>query len=167
HGQSIEISGSGFGSKANSAPLIWDDFEGGTLNATVSGGWSLQRDNETYPIYTDVQKYGSGNLSLTNHIEPNANNAPGCQFCGAYQVVPEGYELYTSYRFRFDVTGNDYLVLKLARLASTPHYGGVDYYNGAGTLKYQYQPAADWGYVNLETASDTDIQVTCTGVPAG
>lgn len=163
HGQAIEINGSSFGTKTVVAPLIWDNFENGTLDGTVQNGWSLQRENETYPIYTDVQKYGRGNLSLTNHIEPNG----GCQFCGAYQEVEESYELYTSYRFRLDVTGNDYLILKLARLASTPNYGGVKNYNGAGTLKYQYQPMYDWGYVNLETSSDTDIKVTCTGTPAG
>ncbi len=168
HGQSIQISGSDFGAKAVATPLIWDDFENGTLGGSVGNGWSKQRENETYPIYTDVQKYGRGDLSLTNHIEPNANNAPGCQFCGAYKVVPEGYELYTSYRFRLEVTGDNYAVIKLARLASTPNYGGTDYYNGAGTLKYQYQPAANWGYVNLEPSSVPDeIQATCTGTPAG
>lgn len=163
HGQSIQISGSSFGAKTVAAPLIWDDFENGTLGGSVENGWSQQRENETYPIYTDVQKYGTGNLSLTNHVEPGN----GCQFCGAYQEVEESYELYTSYRFRMDVTGNDYLILKLARLASTPNYGGVRNYSGAGTLKYQYQPMHDWGYINLETASDRDIKVTCTGVPAG
>lgn len=166
-GETIEINGNGFGAKLVAAPLIWDDFENGTVGETVRNGWSRQREKETHPIYTDVQKYGKGNLSVTNHIEPNANNAPGCEFCGAYKVVPESFELYTSYRFRLDATGNDYLILKLARLASTPNYGGVDYYNGTGTLKYQYQPMNDWGYVNLETSPDTDIQVTCTGTPAG
>jgi len=167
HGQSVQISGNSFGEKTVAAPLIWDDFENGTSGELVQGGWSVQRANEDRPIYTDVQKYGQGNLSLTNHIEPNENNAPGCQFCGAYQVVPEGYELYASYRFRFDVTGDNYAIMKLARLASNPNYGGTDYYNGVGTLMYQYQPHADWGYANLLWAEGQDVQKTCGKVPAG
>lgn len=167
HGQSITLSGSGFGIKSQAAPLIWDDFENGTIGSLVANGWEPQRDNETHPIYTDVQKYGLGNLSLTNHVEANSNNAPGCEFCGAYQEVEESYELYTSYRFRYDVIGNNNSVMKLARLASTPNYGGVDNYNGVGTFKYQYQPMVDWGYINLEHSSDANIQQTCTGVPGG
>lgn len=167
HGGAMEIRGCGLGEEASPTPLIWDDFEGGALGELAGDGWRVQRERETHPIYTDVQRYGQGRLSLTNHVEPNVNDAPGCQFCGAYQEVEPSNELYVSYRFRFDVTGDDYGVLKLARLASSPNYGGVDHYNGVGTLMFQYQPHAGWGYANLVTGVGEHPSITIGGVPRG
>jgi hypothetical protein len=40
HGQSITISGSGFGTKATAAPLVWDTFEDGSVNTIGTiGNW--------------------------------------------------------------------------------------------------------------------------------
>lgn len=166
-GAELVIRGCRFGEEPSPPALIWDDFEDGEVDEIVGGGWEQQRSGETHPVYTDAQSYGRGRVSLTNHVEPNINDAPGCQFCGAYQTVDESNELYLSYRFRFDVTGDDYGVLKLARLASNQDYDGVDYYNGTGTLKYQYQPAVGWGYVNLEPGPETSLQTTTSTVPRG
>ena len=162
HEDIVVISGNNFGAKAQGAPLIWDDFEEGANGSTVGNGWKHQRKSD-WPKYTDVKKYGQGNLSLTNHVE----RGNGCEFCGAYQEVEPGKELYFSYQYRFDVTGNDYAILKHGRLTSTPNYGGVDHYRGVGTLKYQYQPHVVWGYVNLEYTSGGNIQQNCSPVRRG
>lgn len=41
HGQTLTITGTGFGTKPVAAPLKYDDFEGGTYGALVGNGWSL------------------------------------------------------------------------------------------------------------------------------
>lgn len=40
HGQSITISGSGFGTKTQAAPVAWDNWEDGTLTIPTVGAWT-------------------------------------------------------------------------------------------------------------------------------
>ena len=61
HGQSITISGSGFGSKSTAAPLLWDDFESGSVGASVatSGKVAWSTDG-TAPVFsTDNNRTGA------------------------------------------------------------------------------------------------------------
>jgi len=66
HGQSITITGAGFGTKTTAAPLVWDDFESGTVDEPVEGespvigsNWSIGASLGN-PVYsTSVVRVGS------------------------------------------------------------------------------------------------------------
>ena len=64
HGSSLQISGSGFGSKSTAAPLKWDTFENGTDNTALSG-WSLSAtpDGTRVPRYSTLRRRPNSNLS--------------------------------------------------------------------------------------------------------
>ena len=69
HGSSYTITGTGFGAKTTVAPLRWDDFDSGTIGATLpdqdSGGWttlSVQPGKE--PRYSNAVVRWTGSLSL-------------------------------------------------------------------------------------------------------
>ena len=77
HNQSVTISGSGFGTKAQAAPVLWDDFESGTngtqiqnKNATI-GKWDTGAGSDV-PIYSNVVKH-AGNLSSYHNFVGNYN----------------------------------------------------------------------------------------------
>jgi len=56
HGQTITITGTGFGTKTQAAPLKFDNFEGGTLGANIANGWALVSYDPLYhPIYSNTQ----------------------------------------------------------------------------------------------------------------
>lgn len=56
HGSSVTIAGSSFGSKSTAAPVKYDDFEGGTLNADLSNGWHLDQPySDQGPTYSNGQ----------------------------------------------------------------------------------------------------------------
>lgn len=48
HGASVTILGSGFGTKATAAPVIWDDASGTSIQAKWSGAWPNSSSNATY-----------------------------------------------------------------------------------------------------------------------
>lgn len=53
HGQTVTISGSGFGTKTQAAPVAWDNWEDGTLGTPTVGAWSsttgLQGVSTSFP----------------------------------------------------------------------------------------------------------------------
>lgn len=73
-GQSIIISGSGFGVKSPVEPLIWDDFEQGIIGSDIQG-WELWNDPpHPFPSYTDVDSIGGSQSALLNY-EVQGHNA--------------------------------------------------------------------------------------------
>jgi len=61
HGNSITISGSGFGGKSQAAPLKYDDFEAGTLGVQVGNGWFTSSNlSDAWPIYANTYKRATG-----------------------------------------------------------------------------------------------------------
>jgi len=54
-GQSLTITGGSFGTKSTSAPVKWDNFEGGTSGSTIGNGWSYHPAESAYdvPYYSD------------------------------------------------------------------------------------------------------------------
>jgi len=65
HGNSVTISGSGFGTKATAAPLKWETFEDGVAgtNVTTTGYWSVQYSTE------DNVVFDNGTYNSTRHSE--------------------------------------------------------------------------------------------------
>lgn len=46
HGATVTVSGSGFGSKSNAPPVVWDDASGGNILDKRDGAWP--NNNSTY-----------------------------------------------------------------------------------------------------------------------
>ena len=76
HGSTITITGTGFGSKANAAPLRWDDFEAGTVGQDITG-WAIgSTKSEFRPKYAAVGRAGTpGSKSAWQHFERGQYNA--------------------------------------------------------------------------------------------
>ncbi len=93
-GGTLEINGSGFGTKSTAAPLRYDDFEKGILGERIpnnqdGGGWSTNSPN--YPTYSDavarypgrqsaLQSFGTyygQSLSLDNRENSGTTIPPG------------------------------------------------------------------------------------------
>jgi len=72
HGELATITGSGFGVKDPVAPLVWDDFEAGSVDEDLAN-WSLGKnscDACIHPRYSSTRDYGPGaqsaRLNFTN-----------------------------------------------------------------------------------------------------
>jgi hypothetical protein len=124
HGESVTISGSGFGSKSPAAPLLWETFDGGTSGESVSGGgWNSYTGGGAR--YNNTQPY-SGTLSAYNYVEYGM----GTGFNTSYYVLPSSYEqLYMSCMFRHEGTTYGEGVEKNWRINTTVS----GHYSGAGT----------------------------------
>jgi len=122
-GKSITLSGSGFGSKSHAAPLLWDNFEGGTNGHLYSDPqyghpekWTTQVEC-TYGIggyhsqeYTNARSYGQGHLSGLQYL---ATEAP-CWARTKIGVVGQQTHLYFSYRYYLVPQGGNHL--KMGRI---------------------------------------------------
>ena len=77
-GQPVSIEGSGFGEKAQAAPLKWDDFEGGTPGEQAGNGWFTDHREGDYPLYADdVVRDGSAVSVVQDYVTPGNYN---CSF---------------------------------------------------------------------------------------
>jgi len=70
HGESITISGSGFGSKSTAAPYKYDDFEDGSLGERVGNGWYTWSNlSDGWPIYSNAQKRATGKCERNAYLQ--------------------------------------------------------------------------------------------------
>lgn len=70
HGNSITISGNGFGNKATAAPFKYDDFETGTLGQRIYNGWyTWSNEAGSEPEYADVYKRDSAYSKQSAYIQ--------------------------------------------------------------------------------------------------
>ena len=58
HGQSITISGSAFGTKPVPGPLVWDNFESGSLGTRIGGNAPTVRNISTSWVWSDGSSNG-------------------------------------------------------------------------------------------------------------
>ena len=95
-GQSVTITGADFGQGKTTA-LVWDDFEDGVDGAIINptpkiGLWTIHSN----PTYTTNQRH-SGRQSLYGvHVPSN-------QWAGVGSVMPDGFDFYVSFWFRYDL----------------------------------------------------------------
>lgn len=85
HGSTITITGSGFGSKAIAAPVVWDDASTGTYltdNGKWSGYWPNKGSNLSYVTryMTPIRGIGLPHNNITRYI------------AGAHGLANEGYD---------------------------------------------------------------------------
>ncbi|MBN1670497.1 MAG: hypothetical protein JXR37_05670 [Kiritimatiellae bacterium] len=109
HGQTVTITGSGFGAKATAGPLVWDDFESGATGALVYGHapavenmgggwtWSDYHSSVERPRYDgSAAKPNSARHSRHSHYGQNYNIS-----LELYHERPEtGDEAYFTYYWR-------------------------------------------------------------------
>lgn len=146
HGESVTISGSGFGSKSPAAPLLWETFDGGTNGESVSGGgWNSYTGGGAR--YNNTQPY-SGSLSAYNYTEYGDRKG----FNTSYYVLPNpSDQLYVSCMFRHDGTiYNADRVPKNWRI-NTPgnHYSGPGEFALSDGYLYYYSGDTPY-WVNLD-----------------
>jgi len=133
NGSTVTVTGANFGAKAHAAPLIWDNFENGVDKQYLKdlSGWVENAGNGA--TYSSGQSF-SGRLSAHNEVTA----VSGTQFSTNHVGFAPCDEIYASYMFRFDVSGDPYGVLKMSRVASNydgplPH---TDWYNGPGNTSW-------------------------------
>ncbi len=125
-GQNVTIGGNGFGTKPLAAPIKWDKFDNGTPNAplnTIRPEWKPYSNTSTFFLAGDSH---SGNLS----VGTTSQTAVGSN----YIMIPPSEEVFISYWYKADnVDPDDYGIVKMARINSSPAAGGGGVYNGTGS----------------------------------
>ena len=132
HGDSITIVGSGFGSKATAAPMLWDTFDAA---GGVDGDVLYQVDSNWH----QYSSYGGSTYENTeSHSDSlSAANTTGGLVTSYYDIATHTDTLYVTHWWKaanVDIgTGTDYGIVKLCRLNSSVDAGGGGRYNGLGS----------------------------------
>lgn len=134
HGQSVTISGSGFGVKSTAAPKKWDTFDDGTSTGLLS-------DHEPNWVawWPPPDRYGVSYTNITAHSGPlsvMAHITDGEFFGSNYYTIPApATEMFVSYWWRTrDADDGDDTTTKMARISSSEEAGGGGVYTGAGNM---------------------------------
>ncbi len=134
-GSAVTITGSGFGTKSQAAPLIWDNFDS---DGADNGDRLDAHSNWTHYMPTDYPKYNntmahSGSFCI--YSQPTEHNY-WREFSSAWQRFTPSDEVYFTYWFRWNDTGSadEDGVGKLGRILSTDI---TNHYNGAGDTGIQ------------------------------
>lgn len=125
NGQTLTISGSGFGVKSPAAPLLWENFEGGTNNTklSTSSEWDAYSGGSSY---TNALAY-SGGMSTRNVAYYGSGTGFNTDY---YTIQPDATEIYASYMFAHNGTGYNAGVPKNWRLRA----GGSAYSGSPGSV---------------------------------
>lgn len=74
-GNTLQIAGSGFGTKSAAAPLKWDNFEGGSNSAPLTGWFLDANDGVNVPTYSNLVTRGNSKMSArANFINGNTSS---------------------------------------------------------------------------------------------
>lgn len=144
HGQSITISGSGFGAKDSASPVAWDDLEDGVCDTTATvGSWTNVYETQ---ISTSQQRHA--NSTYNGHLDFNGDQGaqPECGFAGGANA-PKWYVQYWFFladNFAFASSINDSLGnIKIFRMWDTGSNN-----NFAMAAHGRYDVAAVFEYIN-------------------
>lgn len=119
-GTRLTVSGSGFGTKPQAAPVVWDDFEGGVIDAPLStGGWQ-HYSAATYPRFTTQDAYAGRQAAFTD-MPAAADN-----FNTAGRMGLNTLSAYFSYQFRVEIVAGSFATdgafIKLLRANAAPGF---------------------------------------------
>ncbi len=158
NGGMISIDGSSFKTKENAEPLLWDDFENGVsgdLLANHSSYWHGYSGGNGAE-FSNSNSY-SGNLSSFNHINQSNNHG----FKTNYFTFDGSEEVYISYQFRIEGTGNKAGVLKLSRITSdySGEVSSVPHYNGPGDTGIGTSASDVTNYLSMAHFNNGDFPV--------
>jgi len=122
-GLSINISGSGFGTKTQAAPVVWDDFDGGSNGNDISGqnpavGSSWGNLHGHSPVYASENNRASSS-TLNAKLELSSSGSTGRTISQTGLSINEGSKLFLSFWLRFDwgtIGGGDTRQIKSWRI---------------------------------------------------
>jgi len=93
HGNSVTISGSGFGTKSTAAPVIWDDFEGGTNGNSIHGqdpvvgpNWDTLTSHGVPPVYSTAGNRSNSSLCSMHNFNIQQYNC-SLEYWGEHLTV--------------------------------------------------------------------------------
>lgn len=123
-GSTVEIIGSGFGTKASAQPFMWDDFENGALGESPSNhGWT--KYGQQTPVYTNINSYsGSQSILRKTNFDSDDFNSVGMKGLNSLQFYYSGW-------FYWEVASGNIQggsVVKILRVNSSP---AGDFYSGS------------------------------------
>ena len=155
------INGLDFGEKTTAAPVKWSNFEDGTDGLNIK-----DVDSDWVAIRSTGGKYStvsySGDISAYNNVTESDTTG----FYTNRHRFTASDEVYYYYKYRIDVTGNDYAIVKPGRITSGDYSDPDDY--GQPSFKLQSQPQYAWSYINLDPDSDSGddaFQKTISYIP--
>lgn len=122
-GSPFVITGTGFGTKATAAPLVYDDFESGTLtnniegNApkveSIGGGWTWDKvvggSNPVAPIYSNGRVRTNSTRSSLHQFQQGVNQTFNSSLTINRSFPNTGDEIYASFWSYYDkIDGGNY-----------------------------------------------------------
>jgi hypothetical protein len=134
NGNTITISGSGFGIKTQASPLLWENFESGTNEQNLSSTptntpWKLDYGGGTPGTYSNLMHYGGG-LSGRMYIVGNA-------VTHTYASLGNQTKVFASYRF-YHPSGYNGLNLKMMRIGNSIDVHDYTYMGYTGSNSQYY-----------------------------
>jgi hypothetical protein len=124
HSKKITIKGSGFGEKANAAPLKFDDFESGSINKDLSG-WVFSTSNGLNPVYSNEYQRGPGKKAAKARF-------PGNQYLSSFGIrdMNKNFdEIYIDFWYLYDPASPPSRNHKLWRFYTGSNSGQPDRYH--------------------------------------
>lgn len=147
-GNSITISGSGFGTKTTAAPFHYDDFEGGTSGNDLSAPWeAYATPGEGMHKYSNVRAYKGSQSALRDATLKTGDDfrSTGLKNMNATSAY---YSLWTY------MEGTNTGVMKVFRTASDP--AGEFYFLDANDPGLYITRQGSWVYAGWATSAGTD-----------
>jgi hypothetical protein len=139
----LTVNGSGFGTRAQVAPLRFEDFESRSVGALPQNfgysGWSPDI------VKVDGNTSFSGARSLkfqSPHGPPSIGGVAAESFPHVAVEQFQSDEIYLSYRLKFRTNGNQFVQLKFNR-SGMDNNDGVGCYQGKPRFFSSYYPAGD------------------------
>jgi len=173
HGNTITISGSGFGTKSTAAPRVWDDFEDGSNTQSIDGqppvvgpDWGTHTSHGTPPKYSNISNRTNSSLCSRHDFAVT----------GQYNCSLEYYEVtdtaYFTFWWKYDLQGStfnrntkpwiEYGTEGYFPLLYTG-FGNPDYGDGSLRVSIQDDPMpsgpGDWGGTNLSSIENEWIRI--------
>lgn len=141
-GDTFTITGSGFGTKSQAAPIKWDQFKDYADDSTLQSNdsdWPQYQTNGGALIKSDRPRYAGGKYVYNDDTRSG--------FATNYHTFAPTDEVFLSYWFSTDqVTfggGGTYWIGKLSRISSSTASGGGGVYNGVGVHALSNQNPAN------------------------
>src|SRR5262245_53134787 len=95
HKGSVTINGSGFGTKATAAPVVWDDASGTDILSKWSGAWPNNNPTYNTGYRSPMRGIGLPHSHITKYIAGAHGEATGAN--SGYNVIMFKYRTVSSY----------------------------------------------------------------------
>jgi hypothetical protein len=153
HQGQVEIFGTGFGQKTPAAPMVYDNFEGGTPGTRIGGGWYTDSARAGYyPTYSNaMSRRVNGQSARLNFTDGNYNSTLALVHLEELTGDPQS-PLYVSGWFYNTTTGAPSRNVKLISFR-----GGGAGAMEAPELRCDFYPSTSGGHIYAVNCDDTDV----------